>query len=86
MCVTFGTIPTVLFYLVLYHTESSLVTKKCLICVSTYVTESDKIGLIAVKYMCLLNNVYLHICVRYNNLVSFSKISIKFYRSGETFE
>jgi len=43
----------------------------------TYVTWSDKKGLIAPKYMCLLNSVYLHYCVSDNTSVSFSKISIK---------
>ena len=33
------------------------------------VTESDKIWLIAGKYTCLLNYVYLHFCVSYNNSV-----------------
>ena len=47
------------------------------------VTLSDKIGLIAGKYMFLLNNVYLYLCVSYNNSVSFSKISINLYISDE---
>ena len=47
-----------------------------------YVTECDKMGLIAQKYMCLLNNVYLHFCVSYNNSVRFSEISIIFYISN----
>jgi len=42
-----------------------------------YVTWSDKIGLIARKYMFSLNNVYLYFCT------SFSKISINFYISDE---
>ena len=37
-----------------------------------------KKGLIAGKYVCLLNNVYLHFCVCYNNSVSISIISINF--------
>ena len=48
-----------------------------------YVTRCDKIGLIARKYMFLLNNVYLHFCVSYNNSVRFSKISINLYISDE---
>jgi len=44
----------------------------------------DKIGLIARKYMFLLNNVYLYFYVSYNNSVNFSKISIlNFYTSDE---
>ena len=56
------------------------------VCVCVCVTESDKMGHIAGKYICLLNNVYLHFCVSYNNSVSFSKISIAFYISGEKYK
>ena len=51
----------------------------------TIVTRSDKKGLIARNYMCLLNNVYLHFCVRYNNSVGFSidyRFSINFWVSN----
>jgi len=52
-------------------------------CAINVVIWSDKIGLIAGKYIFLFNNVYLHFCVCYNNSVSFSKISINFYTSDE---
>ena len=39
-----------------------------------YVTRSDKIGLIAGKYMCSLKNVYLHFCESYKNSVSFNDL------------
>jgi len=44
------------------------------------VTQSDKIGLIA---MCSLNNVYFCFCISYNDSVSFIKISIHFCISDE---
>jgi len=50
------------------------------------VTQSDKKGLIAGKYMCSLNNMYLHFFVSYNNSVKCSKISINFYISDEIFK
>jgi len=50
---------------------------------TSIVTQSDKIGLIAGKYVILLNDVYLYFCVSYNNSVSFSKISMDFYISDE---
>ena len=48
-----------------------------------YVTQSDKIGLIARKYIFLLNNVYLYFSASYNNSESFCKMSINFYTSDE---
>ena len=44
------------------------------------VTESDKIQLIAGKYICLLNYVHLHFCVNYNNSV------VTLYISDENFK
>jgi len=49
--------------------------------VTKCVIQSDKKGLMTRKYMCSLNNVYLHFCVCYSNSVSFNKISINFYIS-----
>jgi len=51
--------------------------------VQPYVTRSDKIGLIAGKYMSSLNNVYFYFCISYNDFVSFIKISIHFCISDE---
>jgi len=49
-----------------------------------YVTQSDKKGLIAGKYICSLNNMYLKFSIRYYNSVTFSKLSINFYISGKS--
>jgi len=49
----------------------------------TYVTQSDKKGLIAGKYMSSLNNMYLKFSIRYYNSVTFIKLSINFYISGK---
>ena len=51
-----------------------------------YVTQSDKKGLIARKYMCSLNNIYLKFSIRYYNSVTFIKLSINFYVSGKDFK
>ena len=51
-----------------------------------YVTQSDKKGLIAGKYMCSLNNMYLKFSIRYYNSVTFIKLSINFYISGKDFK
>ena len=51
-----------------------------------YVTQSDKKGLIAGKYMCSLNNIYLKLSIRYYNSVTFIKLSINFYISGNDFK
>jgi len=51
-----------------------------------YVTQSDKKGLIAGKYMYSLNNMYLKFSIRYYNSVTFIKLSINFYISGKSFK
>ena len=38
-------------------------------------TQSDKKGLIAGKYMCLRNNMYLKFSIRYYNSVTFIKLN-----------
>ena len=53
---------------------------------SIYVTQSDKKGLIAGKYMCSLNDMYLKFSIRYYNSVTFIKLSINFYISGKDFK
>ena len=55
-------------------------------CEKAYVTQSDKKGLIAGKYMCSLNNMYLMFSIRYYNSVTFIKLSINFYISGKDFK
>jgi len=51
-----------------------------------YVTRSDKKGLIARKYMCSLNIMYLNCSVSYCNSVNFNKTSMNFCISGEGFK
>jgi len=51
-----------------------------------YVTQSDKKGLIAGKYICLLNIMYLNCSVSYWNSVNFNKISRNVCISGEGFD
>jgi len=51
-----------------------------------YVAQSDKKGLIAGKYMCSLNYVYLKFSIRYYGSVTFIKLSINFYISGKSFK
>jgi len=50
------------------------------------VTQSDKKGLIARKYMCSLNNMYLKFSIRYYYSVTFIKPSIKFYIGVKSFK
>jgi len=51
-----------------------------------FVTQSDKKGLIAGKYMCSLNNMCLKFSISYYNSVIFIKLSINFYISGKSFK
>jgi len=53
---------------------------------NVYVTQSDKKELIARKYMCSLNNMYLKFSIKYYNSVTFIKLSINFYISGKSFK
>jgi len=50
------------------------------------VTQSDKKGLIAGKYMCSLNNMCLKFSIRYYDSVTFIKLSINFYISDKSFK
>jgi len=52
---------------------------------SLYVTRSDKKGSIARNYRCLINSLYFHFYVSYNNSVNISKISMNFYISDANF-
>jgi len=51
-----------------------------------FVTQSDKEGLLAGKYMYSLNNMYLNFSIRYYNSVTFIKLSINFYIGGKSFK
>jgi len=50
-----------------------------------HIWPSLKKGLIAGKYMCSLNNMYLKFSIRYYNSVTFIKLSINFYISGKSY-
>jgi len=70
------------------HTVSMQAHGNCFYYISTlalYVTQSDKKGLIAGKYICSLNNMFLKFSIRYYNSVTFIKLSINFYISGKKF-
>jgi len=47
-----------------------------MLAISSYVTQSDEKGLIAGKYTCSLNNMYLKFSIRYYNSVTFIKLSV----------
>ena len=66
--------------------NSIYVHRICSVHSGIYVTRSDKKGLIAGKYLCLLNNPFLYSRVTYNNSVCFTKISVNVYVSYEKFK